>query len=148
MTESFTEHATAMLEGAIQAAAAATKRAYELNTRAAGQREQDAERRVRYWRGCVERGAYPAKRATGRCRTKGCRYATSQLCETIARHFHLDPVQQYPAGASCPEHGGLLEWRFIAGSLKESVPCDARCTTARGHKCECSCAGANHGADL
>jgi hypothetical protein len=23
--------------------------------------------------------------------------------------------------------------------------CDARCTNAKGHKCECSCGGANHG---
>lgn len=23
--------------------------------------------------------------------------------------------------------------------------CDARCETAKGHKCECSCGGANHG---
>lgn len=25
--------------------------------------------------------------------------------------------------------------------------CDARCTSARGHQCECSCGGANHGRD-
>lgn len=27
------------------------------------------------------------------------------------------------------------------------TPCDARCTSATGHKCECSCGGKNHGAD-
>lgn len=30
---------------------------------------------------------------------------------------------------------------------KTATPCDARCTSARGHECECSCSGENHGAD-
>lgn len=33
----------------------------------------------------------------------------------------------------------------LEGHYTETVPCDARCTSAKGHKCECSCGGANHG---
>lgn len=33
----------------------------------------------------------------------------------------------------------------LEGHFSETVPCDARCTMAKGHKCECSCGGANHG---
>lgn len=36
--------------------------------------------------------------------------------------------------------------RTILYSLKPSMhKCDARCMNARGHNCECSCGGANHG---
>lgn len=33
----------------------------------------------------------------------------------------------------------------LKGRKVETVPCDARCTGARGPNCECSCGGANHG---
>jgi hypothetical protein len=35
----------------------------------------------------------------------------------------------------------------LEGQVNTSVPCDARCTGAVGHTCECSCGGANHGID-
>lgn len=41
--------------------------------------------------------------------------------------------------------------RVQAGRLKRSgleVPCDARCTNARGPSCDCSCGGRNHGSQL
>lgn len=34
------------------------------------------------------------------------------------------------------------------GVLEHRVPCDARCTHARGPKCECPCGGENHGTGL
>lgn len=37
--------------------------------------------------------------------------------------------------------GVPIRARFSAGK-----PCDARCIYAKGPDCECSCAGANHGA--
>lgn len=40
-----------------------------------------------------------------------------------------------------------LQFDRVKGFTVPSVPCDARCTGARGHNCECSCGGANHGAD-
>lgn len=35
----------------------------------------------------------------------------------------------------------------VHGTRNDSVKCDARCTHAKGHSCECSCGGKNHGAD-
>jgi hypothetical protein len=54
-------------------------------------------------------------------------------------------------------YGGDIEMGICAtchkmmsfGTLKAFVnpdhKCDARCTSARGHNCECSCGGVNHG---
>lgn len=44
----------------------------------------------------------------------------------------------------CGSHGVA---RFLTVTETET-PCDARCTGARGLECNCSCVGANHGADL
>jgi hypothetical protein len=48
--------------------------------------------------------------------------------------------------------GGQLEYlgrakheRLVIDGL--TVPCDARCISARGPKCECGCGGANHGSN-
>ena len=41
----------------------------------------------------------------------------------------------------------VIVMRYVSGKTNPAVPCDARCTTARGHSCECSCGGKNHGAD-
>jgi hypothetical protein len=43
--------------------------------------------------------------------------------------------------------GRLIYGRPINGKIKASVKCDGRCTGATGPDCECSCGGANHGAD-
>ena len=34
----------------------------------------------------------------------------------------------------------------VAGKLAPEHKCDARCTNATGHDCECACGGRNHGA--
>jgi len=41
------------------------------------------------------------------------------------------------------------EWHYrtIDGVKSERHPCDERCTSAKGHKCECSCGGKNHGSE-
>lgn len=149
MTElTFTEHATVMLEGAIHAAAFAEQRLTALNTRHAGEHAQECQRRVAYWKGVVETGAYPTKRLIGRCPTKGCTYATSQLCPIVAEHFNYAAAMQFPTREMCPEHGEQIHFRPVRGTLKPEVACNEKCTSARGHICECSCAGANHGADL
>ena len=33
----------------------------------------------------------------------------------------------------------------VLGKFRADKKCDARCTNARGHDCECSCGGHNHG---
>lgn len=47
----------------------------------------------------------------------------------------------------CPKCGHLMTGKPVEGRVVESVPCDARCTGARGHTCDCSCGGKNHGKD-
>ena len=56
---------------------------------------------------------------------------------SLSRPCNCKPV--YPG--HCPQAGG----KAIEGRLKADHPCDARCTGATGHNCECSCGGANHG---
>lgn len=41
--------------------------------------------------------------------------------------------------------GHFMDWGFIDAVQRDEVRCDARCTHARGFKCDCSCAGENHG---
>jgi hypothetical protein len=46
----------------------------------------------------------------------------------------------------CPACGRpSLVLHRLHGQVKDSVPCDARCTGATGNCCECSCGGKNHG---
>ena len=43
-------------------------------------------------------------------------------------------------------HGNIRSGKRVKGTYSADVPCDARCTNAKGHLCTCSCGGANHGA--
>lgn len=47
----------------------------------------------------------------------------------------------------CPSCGKVMVYGGLVAIKNERVKCDARCTSARGHTCECSCGGKNHGAD-
>ena len=47
----------------------------------------------------------------------------------------------------CPSCHRLMSYGQLKAFLNPECPCDARCTGARGHNCECSCGGANHGMD-
>jgi hypothetical protein len=46
----------------------------------------------------------------------------------------------------CPTCRRVMKMDVIKGFKTEHV-CDARCTSAKGPNCECSCGGANHGKD-
>ena len=41
--------------------------------------------------------------------------------------------------------GRFMSWGVLDATRRDEVRCDARCTNARGHKCDCSCGGENHG---
>lgn len=43
--------------------------------------------------------------------------------------------------------GHKIKASLVTATLNEAKPCDGRCTGAHGPVCNCSCAGANHGAD-
>lgn len=45
----------------------------------------------------------------------------------------------------CRNCGKAMDYGILQGHLRPEVKCDARCTSARGHSCDCSCGGANHG---
>lgn len=44
--------------------------------------------------------------------------------------------------------GGLITGEEALGRTVLDIPCDERCLSATGRKCECSCGGANHGAGV
>jgi hypothetical protein len=39
----------------------------------------------------------------------------------------------------------MMRFGQLKAFFRPEHKCDARCTSARGHSCECSCGGANHG---
>ena len=43
--------------------------------------------------------------------------------------------------------GTLMTFRWIEGQYSPRTKCDIRCTSAKGHKCNCQCGGKNHAAD-
>lgn len=71
--------------------------------------------------------------------------------------FVRGPDGQYrhvaAGGAECDACGGRVEtmgrvvstFRPWLAREEEQSPCDARCSDARGHKCDCPCGGENHG---
>ena len=46
----------------------------------------------------------------------------------------------------CPGCGKNMKYAALVAVTHAEIKCDARCTGARGHTCECSCGGKNHGA--
>ena len=52
-----------------------------------------------------------------------------------------------PVDADCPNCGTSVRGIRIKGILRPNKKCDARCTSAAGFTCECSCGGLNHGMD-
>jgi hypothetical protein len=91
------------------------------------------------------------------CKRKGCElvrrieYPLGELVSlgygrTKRRYYRIDSTRGqvnagYDAACVCGSHshGAIVQ------GYKTEHPCDIRCTDARGHKCECSCGGANHG---
>lgn len=45
----------------------------------------------------------------------------------------------------CTTCSRMKTFGVLKAYLRPEHKCDARCTGARGHNCECSCGGANHG---
>jgi len=41
-----------------------------------------------------------------------------------------------------------MDYGQLKATMRPECPCDGRCTGARGHSCDCSCGGANHGSNL
>ena len=63
----------------------------------------------------------------------------------VPKYCLLDSVHADGVSVPCPECSRAV-WCKVVKGVKTETPCDGRCTSARGHVCECSCGGANHGA--
>lgn len=64
----------------------------------------------------------------------------------VAPGKNWDRQNQRCGDAVCSGCGRFMDWNFLDAVTVDTVRCDARCTNARGHKCDCSCGGENHGA--
>jgi hypothetical protein len=69
--------------------------------------------------------------------------------------FETKVLRSLPNGETVEGHsrffascwcGAHAEFRKVEGHYSAVKKCDARCLAAKGNCCECSCAGANHGA--
>lgn len=70
-------------------------------------------------------------------------------CKVCKAHRRFDEgttapiLNGVPLAACC---GVLMTARAIKGVQNDAVACSAICVGAKGHSCECSCGGRNHGA--
>lgn len=87
----------------------------------------------------------------------GRKHSTDHMivkCSTgqVTRYSTKGDVNPYDIAnghVKCPVCGktGYHKKGVIEGKLNDSVPCNKKCTAAKGYDCECSCAGENHGKD-
>lgn len=96
------------------------------------------------------------RRFIGRCIVKGCKCKPLAFdCPTEWRTHYPRPgygePRKYRAANTnflpyvfCVRHKHQISWQEVKGTLTDTK-CDARCTNAKGHSCDCSCGGANHG---
>ena len=66
-------------------------------------------------------------------------------CGRTERHEYTDAYSWRNERRFC-SCGGRQHSHPVIGKLSSHL-CDARCTSAAGPNCECSCAGTNHGRD-
>jgi hypothetical protein len=61
--------------------------------------------------------------------------------------YRLDGTTRRYLGTetTCPKCGDAHGIGQRVKGTFTACPCDPRCTSARGHDCQCSCGGANHG---
>lgn len=109
-----------------------------------------------------------------KCKVGGCTRVTIDETITLASYVshHApngtpqgEPVYRRKVTASSYAHTDrtmtFLDWKetrcvrcgksYKADRIKgvvNTTPCDGRCTHAKGHECECSCGGKNHGSGL
>lgn len=92
-------------------------------------------------------------RTCGRVRTSGLyvRQHTGGILTKDSR-WHMPESAVYASSTTgsamidCAGCGNPQLAKEVRGTFKASVPCNAKCTTAKGFTCECSCGGKNHGA--
>lgn len=70
----------------------------------------------------------------------------SDKCGEVSRKRTVTAIDgsAAPAGRVCC--GSSWDYRPINGTVNLKVKCNAKCLESKGHVCECSCGGKNHGA--
>jgi len=53
---------------------------------------------------------------------------------------------EHPPTVMC-DCGRPMTSNVVKGTMNEKVSCSGKCTGSKGHVCECSCGGENHGSD-
>lgn len=95
----------------------------------------------------------PLSRYNAKC--KKCGMFTSGLSPGAeARRFEADPKRQgdvFDNGRGyfcmrCRGCGALVLAKLVRGIYNPRIECSAKCMSATGTQCECSCGGKNHGA--
>lgn len=86
------------------------------------------------------RVSYPHRNAAGRSYRPGPGGE-----ELYPRSYQWDG-KKYVGDCVCDCGRFFDTWKPIEGVVVENVRCDSRCIYARGHTCNCSCGGKNHGA--
>jgi hypothetical protein len=102
------------------------------------------------------------RRYTRECRWNGtCRKCKAHhtalvvhTTETLTRSDRIKEVSRTSA-AELPDGrkwrgidccGAPVAMKQVKGIRNDEIKCDSRCTSSKGHRCECSCGGKNHGA--
>jgi hypothetical protein len=95
------------------------------------------------------RVAYPemARSHIGYGRYEVSRWRIGERGQRIYPGASLVSGTTYEGDGACPNCRRVMTWGWLEGFKVETVPCDVRCTSARGFKCDCSCGGENHGSD-
>jgi hypothetical protein len=70
----------------------------------------------------------------------------TRLPTRIAIRFVNEIGHSIDVSRDCGACGWQCGWTVVTGRTNPDRKCDARCTNATGHNCECACGGKNHGA--
>lgn len=95
--------------------------------------------------------AKPCK-ACGKVNTVLAKLVNAKIAGKWSTAFLADDGRVFVRG-SATQHpvmvcacGAKVTAKPVAGKVNHAIACNAKCTSAKGHACECSCGGKNHGA--
>lgn len=96
-------------------------------------------------------------RRNGKCRV--CKKMHSVLVDRESREtYRSDSIKRVSSTSTTTYNGQPwrhdsvtccgkpVEMKAVKGTKVPEIPCGAKCLSSKGHVCECSCGGKNHGA--
>lgn len=117
-------------------------------------REEERKRRRRE---AEEADRYAMHRYIGKCKACGAITSVQAQLKKIettkidGRWGYVTPQgdvleeRGYQLRTPCRVCAKPVQLKQVKGKYNPEVPCNAKCTAAKGPNCECSCKGANHG---